>query len=499
MRKRFEAQLKMGITPIPEVNIDTKSRHELPKLLAGLQYIFTNDDLHDQVFRILDESITQKKKATGRLGMSLWEILVLGVMRLNLDIDYDSLQDQANNHITVRGMLGVDTREAFGQGKYYELQTMKDNVGLLDEQTLMKVSEVVVKAGHDLKKNESDLEGQVLHIKSDSYAVESNIHFPTDINLLWDSMRKCLDTLLMGMRKLNLKGWRKIKIWYRKLKSAYKATADIHHRKGKNYKERLAKSTNQYLTICQEFNEKVKQSLEELRARARASTDVLSIAIEQELKYYHSMLEKHMDLVFRRIIKGEKIPHEEKVFSIFENHVEWIQKGKANNKVELGHNVLVTTDQHHFILDHRVMIKEVDSAQPIALFERLKTSYGQGYKIESISFDRGFHTPLGKAALSKEIPNVVMPRKGKISEVEKTEEQNKTYKALRNKHSTVESNINELEHSGVNKVPDKGLDHFNNYVAMGVVAYNIKRLGRIVIEQEKLDTLIKPGRRRRAA
>lgn len=496
MRKRFESQLELGAIPVPEVWIDKKSRHELPQLLAGLQYIFITDSLHKEVFEILEKAILANKKLTGRLGMSLWEILVLGVVRLTLDIDYDSLQDQANNHRTVRGMLGVDTKVAFGKGRYYELQTIKDNVGLLDEQTLKAISEVVVKAGHQLKKNESGgAKDLVLNIKSDSYAVESTIHFPTDINLLWDSARKCLDIIELAAKKVNLKGWRKIKVWTRHMNRLYRKTADIHHRKGRDYKERLVKSTQSYLILGYKLSKRLKESLEVLRQ----GEDTTSFKLWQSLQYYHSMLEKHLDLLERRIIKGEKIPHEEKVFSIFENHVEWIQKGKHNNKVELGHNVLVSTDQYHFILDHRVMINEVDSAQPIALLERLKKGYSKGYTIESLSFDRGFYTALGKAALEKEVPHVVMPKKGKASKAQKEQEAQKSFQAFRNSHSAVESNINELENSGVNRVPDKGLPHFKQYVAMGVLAYNLKRLGRIVISINQLNTLSHGGQCQKAA
>ena len=48
------------------------------------------------------------------------------------------------------------------------------------------------------------------------------------------------------------------------------------------------------------------------------------------------MLVKHIDLVERRIIKGETIAHNEKLFSIFETYTEWITKGKQNPSVELG-------------------------------------------------------------------------------------------------------------------------------------------------------------------
>ena len=60
--------------------------------------------------------------------MSLLELFVMGVTRLNLDIDYDRLQDMVNNHSALRGILGVDTKQVFEEGKYYPIQTIKDNV-----------------------------------------------------------------------------------------------------------------------------------------------------------------------------------------------------------------------------------------------------------------------------------------------------------------------------------------------------------------------------------
>ena len=110
MRKRFEQQHELDATLIPEVKIDAKSRHELPQLLAGLQYIFVTPSLNEKILEILEKKILGDKKKTGRMGMSLWEILVLGVMRLNLDIDYDSLNDYANHHSTVRGITRAALR-----------------------------------------------------------------------------------------------------------------------------------------------------------------------------------------------------------------------------------------------------------------------------------------------------------------------------------------------------------------------------------------------------
>jgi IS5 family transposase len=71
----------------------------------------------------------------------------------------------------------------------------------------------------------------------------------------------------------------------------------------------------------------------------------------QALDHYKKLIIKHIDLLDRRIIQGEKIPHEEKLFSIFEPYTERVNKGKRRPSVELGKKVSITTDQFHLIVD----------------------------------------------------------------------------------------------------------------------------------------------------
>ncbi len=60
-----------------------------------------------------------------------------------------------------------------------------------------------------LKKKETE----ALRIKVDTFVVESNVHFPTDYNLLWDSGRKCLDVMKYFQNKYPQVSWRKHKNW----------------------------------------------------------------------------------------------------------------------------------------------------------------------------------------------------------------------------------------------------------------------------------------------
>lgn len=151
MRKRFEVQYELGVKPIEKIRIPERSRDELPPALRALQYIYVTPELNDAVFTLLEKKVLSgKNNRTGRWGMSLWEILVLGVVRLTLDADYDRLEHVANYDGLVRGILGISS---FGDNlKHYPLQTLKDNVGLLDENLLNSINELVVDAGHGLLK-----------------------------------------------------------------------------------------------------------------------------------------------------------------------------------------------------------------------------------------------------------------------------------------------------------------------------------------------------------
>ena len=113
MRKRFEQQLSVDIIPIPSVKIPAYKRDELPPTLLALQFIFMDQELNQEVFSLLEDAILSGKKKTGSTGMDLWHILVLGVVRLTLDINYDRLWDMANHHKLIRQIMGIESTNGF--------------------------------------------------------------------------------------------------------------------------------------------------------------------------------------------------------------------------------------------------------------------------------------------------------------------------------------------------------------------------------------------------
>jgi len=98
------------------------------------------------------------------------------------------------------------------------------------------------------------------------------------------------------------------------------------------------------------------------------------------------------------------------------------------------------------------------------MVEKLVKRLLENYDIKSWSFDKGYWTKENKELLSKHVSQVIMPKLGKPNKQEEHEETSRHFKRLKNKHSAIEFNINELENSGLDRCPDRGLDHFNRYI-----------------------------------
>jgi hypothetical protein len=192
---------------------------------------------------------------------------------------------------------------------------------------------------------------------------------------------------------------------------------------------------------------------------------------------YITFSDKFIDLLDRRVLQGDQIPHDEKVFSIFERYTEWVKKGKMSPNVELGKKLIITTDQYNLIVDYQIMENQSDVEMLKPIVERLTPRYN----ILSWSFDKGFWHKENKELLSRHVDQVVLPKKGKCNKQEQEEEGLRSFKRLRNKHSAVESNINELECRGLDRCPDRGYMHFKRYVGLAVSAYNLRRIGQELI------------------
>ena len=463
MRKVQRRQMQFGQVAIEDIWLDPKSRDDIPAVLKGLQYLYK--DKRGELFGLLESHIRPgTNREVGRPGMDLWRILVLGVLKQGLGCDFDRLHDLANNHRTVRAMLAHGD---FADDSRYELQTVIDNVSLLRPELLSAVGRLVVDSGHAVagKKPGAPLRG-----RCDSFAVETDVHYPTDVSLLWDAMRCSIRETARAAGKHGVGGWRQWRHLSNSVRALFNGVRSTRRAQGRPQR------VEAYLARCEVLLGRVGATLGALAAKGVPAADLAVI------RGYLGHARRQMEQVERRLLKGETIPHGEKVFSIFEPHTRWVAKGKAGTPVELGVPVCVVEDQHQFILHHKVLWSGSDVDAAVAMVEETQAIHPD---LRVCSFDRGFHSPSNRARLDGLLELNVLPRKGRPSRADRERESDEAFAAARRQHPAVESAINALEHRGLDRVRNRGADGFALAVALSVLAANLHRLGRLLRQRER--------------
>ena len=488
MRTVKSPQMQIGQTDIADIHIDVTSRDDIPMILLGLKHIYTTQPLRKAVFKILEEVIPQKETddsdnlvavdaSKGRPGMDQWSILVLGTLRLGLGADHDRIQELANQHRTLRMMLG---HGLFTTDKDYRLQTIKDNLALFTPEIMARINAEVIRAGYQLL--DIDIH-QMIRGRCDSFVLKTNVHFPTDINLLYDAIRVLIRDCVYWSKDYALPEWRQHQYNLRKFKALYRKIQKLRHSTSKDESKKLAKAEQiceahqAYIDQAQFYLERVARTVELLKNTHKIPEVLLS-----DITVFREHADRQTDQIRRRVIEGEKIPHAEKVFSLFQPHTEWISKGKAGVPVELGIRMCIMEDTHGFILHHRVMQKETDDKIALKMVEAAQINFPG---LNACSFDKGFHSPENQRQLKEKLEHVVLPKKGRLSSADKLREYDEDFVQAKRQHSAVESAINALQVHGLNKCPDHGIDGFERYAALAVLSRNIQKIGCIVRDRKR--------------
>jgi len=282
----------------------------------------------------------------------------------------------------------------------------------------------------------------------------------------------------------NIIGWRQWQYNVRQVKRAYRKAQQIRRStsKDEDKQQKRQKLINQahqeYIELSQQFIGRSQRTLDSEVGVVSLTSTIKVLEIQDYIGHAH----RQIDQIERRIIKGEKIPHEEKVFSLFQPHTEWISKGKAGVPVELGLKVCLLEDSQGYILHHHVMQHETDDQIAVEMVTQAQSRYPQ---LSECSFDKGFHSPDNQTQLADQLARVVLPKKGRCNQEEQERESSEAFRRSKRAHSAVESGINALEVHGLDKCLDHGVTGFRRYIALAVVARNMQKLGSELIRQSR--------------
>jgi len=473
MRKAYSPQRRFDCSPIAEVPLNFECRDEIIPVLAGLQYVYTDPQLRRKVVRLIGEDLNQDtRRDVGRPGMDDWQVVVLAAVRLGCNYDYDKLQDQVENHRSLRGILGIGDWENLDG---FTWRRIRDTLCQLKPDTIANINHCIVQAGQSLDDQASQ------SIRADSFVIETNIHYPTESSLLWDGVRKfvplCIELAKLG----KVDRWRQSKHLMNKVKELNRNISRISASKNAHKKDALESLYHDLLGRVESLISRARDLQNTVKNAGVPSSDVWLLS--RRITTWIELTEQVCDTARRRVLLGETVPNRDKLFSLFETHTQLYRRGKAGTPNQFGRLVLVFEDGAGFISHYHLMDRDAQDAEVIV--EQTQVAQKKhGGQIITASFDRGFYSPENESELSKIIDHPCLPPRHPAQYAERLAGESVEFRKARKRHSGVESAIGAAQRgNGLKRCRDRTELGFERYFGLAVLGRNIHTLGKILISR----------------
>jgi IS5 family transposase len=307
-------------------------------------------------------------------------------------------------------------------------------------------------------------------MRIDTTVYEANIHYPTDSTLLWDGYRvlaRLLQDLQRECHDLGLNH----RYHTKKVK---KLAQSIARNAGSKSKSKQKMIMRWYRTLIDRVVWIVEIARNVKAVSASTLVDLLT------LEHFTSLAHRVIDQAQRRIFQGEQVPADEKLYSLFEEHVELLIRGKAGKPVEFGHMVVLAQTSEKFITYYRSLPKrEEDPALLPESLEAHRKLFGSEPSV--LAADKGFYSSARQlATLEETIDTVSICKKGRLTEEQRAREHTEEFQDGQRFRSGVEGSISVLKRAfKLNRCFFKGIKNFAASVGCAVFCYNLVLLTRL--------------------
>ena len=487
MRQHYDNQRRFDSTPIGELVLNFDCRDEVIPVLAGLQYIYTTGPLRRKLVQLVAEDINHtSRRDVGRPGLDDWQIVVLAAVRLGLNYDYDKLQDQAENHRSLRVLLGIGNWE---ETTDFRARRIRDTLCQLKPSTLEAINHAIVGHGQELHGEAA------LSVRADSFVVETDIHYPTESTLIGDGMRKIIPVCVDLAQEIGVSGWRQSEHWRKQIKKQIRLIAQISASKSPKVKAGLPSAYQKLLERAATILERAKALQNQAETTAFS---VEAVLLSGELAHWIGLTQQVCDTAYRRVILGESVPNSEKLFSLFETHTQLYRRGKAGEPNQFGRLVLVFEDGAGFISHYHLMDREARDADVVVEQTREAQKKHQG-RIATASFDRGFYSEDNEKDLSQIIEEPCLAPRHPGQYAERLANASVEFHRLRQRHPGIESAIGALQSgNGLKLCRDQSEVGFERYLGLAILGRNIHVLGKLLIAKRQAQSAAAFSKRKAA-
>lgn len=468
MRPKFEAQREFEF---PTSNLKL-TREYYAKYEAISRILDANPDLVDVAHGDLRRALlAEERKRRGRVRFTTEQVLRLLLVQ--------SLEGLSLRQTVVR----VDESRALRQ--FVRLGTKP----MMDFTTLDKLKNALRPA--TWKKINRGLAQQAVReerisgdrLRLDTTAVETNIHWPTDSSLLWDTYR-VLARLIERAREIDAEAVGAGRLHPRRAKREALMIARRAAQKGRRARSlkrpyrrllgRVEKICIWAASVAHGLADGIASRRYGLWAHAQAE------ALVEEIAHFHELGDRVLDQARRRVLEGESVPNDEKLFSLFEPHTELLKRGKAGKDIEFGHMVQIQQVGEKFITTY-----EVYDQKPVehTLLDPALAQHRElfGFDPSELAADKGYYQSMDQLReLAKTIDVVSIAKKGKRTPTESEREQDPLFRHAQAFRAGVEGTISFLKRMlRLARCFNKSWEHFVATVGQTVFAHNLLILSRL--------------------
>lgn len=417
----------------------------------------------------------RSEKRRGREGMSAEQVLRSLVLKQIKNWSFRELRERISDGITLRqftgfGAAAVPKHKAFHRASAY-----------LTADTLAGINAVVVELAIALGVEDAR------KVRMDTTVSETDIHFPTDSGLLWDSVR----VLTRSAARLVEEVPQLPERLHNRTRAARRRMREIH---------RLTRAERQRLQVPK-YRELIKithEVINNVRAVAKAARAVtpelefeVGLRVEalcDQIRHYCELGERVIAQTRRRVIEGEKVAAEEKLYSIFESHTDLIKRGKTQKPVEFGHKLFLAETGRGLILDYQVLGgNPTDDVHVKPWLKRHIERFGAAPEV--VAADRGFYSPANVEELhAAGVKLECLPQRGGKKSAERVaHEKSRRFKQGQKFRAGVEGRISVLVRGrGMGRCRLKGKGRFDLFIGLVVLANNLLVISRHLASKRRL-------------
>ena len=413
-------------------------------------------ELHPELLKMVEPDILSVSKVSnfGRQDTpSIEQIFRAALYKELKQLDYRELEyEQSDSRICAQFIKLDELRP-------YCFQMYQKYISRIQESTLQQVlitlNKIAISEGlEDISK-----------LRQDSTVVETNIHYPTNNSLMWDCIKeshRLFTDLLEELSDFNYRDYTQ------NAKKIY-------------YKINLTKSGDKRVDLFNKqlitFTKCINQVANVIKKKESCSIKALVILtlMEQHIK----VMRKVYDMTYRKEIKGEVIPNDQKLFSIYEQHTNIIVKG--SREVQFGHKINLSSGKSNLILGCEVLLgNPPDKELYQSSVNKIITNYATIPR--DIATDGGYASKANlDYAKEKGIVNIVFNKV--VGSMQNIVSSSNMENRLKKWRSGIEANISNLKRGfDIGICNWKGFDHFCSKILWSVIAYNIRVMTSAVLQ-----------------